>query len=487
MNVIIYGAGDAGSQIAKYCKGVNAYNLISFVDDKESLWGGAVEGIHVYPPSKLPDLIKQYEVKEIFIALPSVKRDQYQAILKRLSSLHVHLRSLPDPDEIIDDKVDLSDIKDVKVEDLLLRPSVEPIEKLLAQNISGKIVLVTGAGGSIGSELCRQIIKLNPKQILLVDHAEFNLYKISQELNLLSKKYYPPVNIAALLLSVNDQDQIYECIARYRPDTIYHAAAYKHVSIVENNIIAGVKNNIFGTLFLATSAYQLGVRSFTLISTDKAVRPTSIMGVTKRIAELILQSFASKKFIEHKKHSTIFSMVRFGNVLGSSGSVVPLFQSQINKGGPITVTHRDVTRYFMTISEASQLVIQASSLATGGDIFLLDMGDPVKIYDLAKNMIELAGMSLKSQDFPDGDIEIQITGLAKGEKLFEELLINGTPERTDHPKILVASENLIEWDILDNYLKELFTLLRDPKKVQESLIKLVPIFNEGGAFLAKNN
>jgi FlaA1/EpsC-like NDP-sugar epimerase len=350
---------------------------------------------------------------------------------------------------------------------------------LLAQNVTGKVVLITGAGGSIGSELCRQIIRLNPKKIILIDHAEFNLYTILREINLLAKRMsFPSSSITPLLLSISDEVQVKEVFNRYRPNTIYHAAAYKHVGIVENNIFAGVKNNIFGTLYLATAAYEYGVDSFTLISTDKAVRPTSIMGVTKRIAEMILQSFASAKFKELKKHSTRFSMVRFGNVLGSSGSVVPLFQSQINGGGPVTVTHQDVTRYFMTISEASQLVIQASSLASGGDVFLLDMGEPIKILDLAKNMIELAGMSLKSPQFPNGDIEIVITGLSKGEKLFEEMLISSTPEKTIHPKIFVANEDFVVQEVLEKCLQDLFGAFCDDKRLHQLLTLIVPMHDE---------
>lgn len=478
MNVIIYGAGEAGCQIAKYCVGTSAYNLIGFVDDAESLWGQVIDNVPVYPPSKLTALVKKHDVKEIFVAIPSAKRDRYQAILKKLSLLHVHLRSLPKLDQIIDRSVNLEDVKDVKVEDLLLRPSVEPVEELLELNIAEKVVLITGAGGSIGSELCRQIIRLNPKKIILIDHSEFNLYTISQEMDLLAKrKSFPLTSITSLLLSIADESQVREVINRYRPHTIYHAAAYKHVGIVENNIYSGIKNNIFGTLYLATAAYEYGVKSFTLVSTDKAVRPTSIMGITKRIAELILQSFASEEFKNLQQHATRFSMVRFGNVLGSSGSVVPLFQSQINKGGPVTVTHRDVTRYFMTISEASQLVVQASSLASGGEVFLLDMGEPIKILDLAKNMIELAGMSVRSSEQPHGDIEIVITGLAKGEKLFEEMLISGVPAKTIHPKIFKANEDFIKWDTLEKYLQGLLLKSHGAEKLYDLLTSMVPIYN----------
>jgi FlaA1/EpsC-like NDP-sugar epimerase len=456
MSVLIYGAGEAGTQIADYCQQSNVYSLAGFIDDNPALYGKNVKNIHVYPPEKIPELVKNLDVKEIFIAIPSAQRDRYQAILRKLSIHNIHLRTLPKLDEINNGRVNLGDVQEINIEDLLLRAPVKPINDLLNQNVSNMVVLITGAGGSIGSELCRQIIRLAPKKIILIDHAEFSLYSISEELHTYVKKNnFPSSVIISLLASVSDELQIRSVIEKFRPDTIFHAAAYKHVSLVENNISAALKNNIFGTLYIAKAAYELGVKNFSLISTDKAVRPTSVMGMTKRISEMILQSFASLNFKKNINHNTCFSIVRFGNVLGSSGSVVPIFREQIRRGGPITVTHPDVTRYFMTISEAAQLVIQASSLAKEGDVLLLDMGEPVKIYELAKKMIWLSGATIKNSKNPSGDIEIVFTSLKPGEKLAEEMFIVGSAEETRHPKIMRAKEDFLDWEYFGPKLLEI--------------------------------
>lgn len=470
INVLIYGAGEAGKQISTYCKKSNFYNLLGFIDDNHSLYGTFINGIKVYAPEDIQNLITNFDVTEIFVAIPSVRRERYHAILRKLNSYHIHLRTLPTIEEISDGRVNLDDIREIKIEDLLLRPPVEPIKELLINNIKDKVVMITGAGGSIGSELCRQIIKLMPKKIILLDHSEFNLFTITSELQLICQNNnLTEVPIVALLGSVSDETQIRAQIEEHIPDTLFHAAAYKHVSIVENNIAAGVKNNIFGTLYLAKASYEFGVKNFVLISTDKSVRPSSFMGATKRVSELILQAFASSQFQRERPHKTCFSMVRFGNVLGSSGSVVPIFKDQIKKGGPVTVTHPEVTRYFMTICEAAQLVIQASSLAKGGEIFLLDMGEPVKIYDLARNMIELTGMYIKDSDNVKGDIEIIFTGLGKGEKLYEETLISGVSLETIHPKIMIAKESYLDWGELKNALDEIGNSPINDTKILESL------------------
>ncbi len=456
INVLIYGAGEAGTQIADYCQKSNVYNLVGFIDDNSALHGKNIKKILVYPAYKIAELTKNFDVKEIFIAIPSAPRDRYQTILRKLSTHHIHLRTLPKLNDINDGKVNLEDIKEINIADLLLRAPVEPLSDLLKQNVSNKAVLITGAGGSIGSELCKQIIRLMPKQIILLDHSEFNLYTISEELSAFANKYnIYNSEIYSLLISVSDELQIRSVVEKFKPDTIFHAAAYKHVSLVENNISVALKNNIFGTLYIAKAAYEFGVKNFTLISTDKAVRPTSVMGMSKRISEMILQSFASSNFKKNINHNTCFSIVRFGNVLGSSGSVVPIFREQIRRGGPITVTHPDVTRYFMTISEAAQLVIQASSLAKDGDVFLLDMGEPVKIYELAKKMIWLSGATIKNSKNPSGDIEIVFTNLKPGEKLAEEMFIMGSVEETSHPKIMRAKEDFLEWEYFGPKLLEI--------------------------------
>jgi FlaA1/EpsC-like NDP-sugar epimerase len=404
----------------------------------------------VYSPIEISRLIETHGVSDILLAMPSIDRSRRNQILQNLRDFHVHVRSLPDLVDLAQGLVTVLDIKELEPDDLLGRASVEPDSELMLKNIQHKIVLVTGAGGSIGSELCRQIIKAQPAKILLLDHSEFNLYKIESELSKLvrASSHSNEEKIIPILASVKDENQLKKIFSQWSIDTIYHAAAYKHVPLVECNPIEGVQNNVIGTFNLANLAQSKGVKNFVLISTDKAVRPTNVMGASKRFAELILQALA-----DNNAAGTCFSMVRFGNVLDSSGSVVPLFREQIRVGGPITLTHAEVTRYFMTIPEAAQLVIQAGAMAKGGEVFVLDMGEPVKIYDLARRMVQLSGLSVRDELNPHGDIEIVITGLRPGEKLYEELLIGENPISTTHPRIMMARENFLPFvDLMNEIL-----------------------------------
>jgi FlaA1/EpsC-like NDP-sugar epimerase len=398
--------------------------------------------------------------------MPSIGRAKRNQILQDLREHQIHVRSLPDLIDLAQGRVTVLDIKELEPDDLLGRESVEPDSQLISKNISNKIVLVSGAGGSIGSELCRQILRANPQKLLLLDHSEFNLYAIESELiNIMQAAGIEVAGkIIPILGSVKDERRLEEVFSQWSINTVYHAAAYKHVPLVESNPVEGLENNVIGTLNLATVAQKYGVHNFVLISTDKAVRPTNVMGASKRFSELILQALADT----NKEKSTCFSMVRFGNVLGSSGSVVPLFREQIRVGGPITLTHADVTRYFMTIPEAAQLVIQAGAMAKGGEVFVLDMGEPVKIYDLARRMVQLSGLSVQDNENPQGDIEIVVTGLRPGEKLYEELLIGENPVSTTHPLIMMAREEYLN---LDDLMREIELLKISIKKSQvESLI-----------------
>ncbi len=450
-NTLIYGAGEAGIQLATtFVKGAG-YKLKGFVDDDEQLRGKNINTYPIYHSSELATTIEKNDIVEIFLALPSISSARYHEILNALSEFKVQVKTLPKLRELAQGRVRLRDIRGVNIEDLLLRSTVEPNEVLLKKNITEKVVLVTGAAGSVGGELCRQIIKLQPSKLVLIDNSEFQLYKVAGELQQECKKWN--VELIPLLASVTDRETIFKIIEKWTPDTLYHAAAYKHVPIVEANLSSGIKNNVFGTLYTAQAALAHDVKNFILISTDKAVRPTSVMGASKRIAEIILQALSEDSSLQSKK--TCFSMVRFGNVLGSSGSVVPLFKRQIDLGGPITLSDPLVTRYFMTITEAAQLVIQASAMAKGGDVFLLDMGTPIKIIDLAEKMVNLAGLQIKSAANPDGDIEIVVTGLKTGEKLYEELLIKDARLETEHPKIMKAKEEFISWEVLAEFLIQL--------------------------------
>ena len=447
--VFIYGAGQAGRQLARAMSGSQEMRVAGFLDDDKRLHGHVLNGQPIYNPADLPLLAESLGIKDVLLAMPSVSRKRRNEILGQIQQAQVSVRTLPSVSDLVQGKVTISDLRELDIDDLLGREAVTPNQILLSKNITGKIVMVTGAGGSIGSELCRQIISLHPEKMILVEQSEFALYDIHQELE--SKK--TDISIIPLLASVQDADRMNELLSVWHPYTVYHAAAYKHVPIVEHNLSEGLKNNVMGTLFVAQAAIAHEVENFVLISTDKAVRPTNIMGASKRLAEIALQALAAES------SSTKLSIVRFGNVLGSSGSVVPKFRQQIKEGGPITITHPEITRFFMTISEASQLVIQAGAMAKGGDVFVLDMGEPVKIINLAERMVELSGLSVKNEQNPDGDIEIEITQLRPGEKLFEELLIGNNPEPTSHNRIMKAHEPFLAWGRLEDEIEALAVAL----------------------------
>ncbi|QYU68621.1 polysaccharide biosynthesis protein [Leptolyngbya sp. 15MV] len=469
--VMIYGAGSAGRQLANAIRMSTEMQLAGFIDDDPSLHLGVLNGVHVYDPADLQSVVAKHKVTDILLALPSASRGRRARIVKDLRRLHLHIRTLPGVIDLAKGTVSVSDLKELDIEDLLGRPTVPPNTELLNKAIANRTVLVTGAGGSIGSELCRQIAMIGPATLILVDHSEFLLYSIHQELTRTAAEAgRSNFRVVAVLASVTDPVRIDAVISSSRPDCIFHAAAYKHVPLVEDNIAEGVNNNVFGTLNVAQIAQRNGVDLVVLISTDKAVRPTNVMGASKRLSELVLQA----KHHADQQSGTRFSMVRFGNVLGSSGSVVPLFRKQISAGGPVTVTHREVTRYFMTIPEAAQLVIQAGAMSTGGEVFVLDMGKPVKVMDLARNMIELSGMAVSDKE-RDGDIEIAIVGLRPGEKLYEELLIGADAQPTDHPRILRAHESFIEWGELEQSLARLRKAIDagDAAQVNEILLAAI--------------
>lgn len=465
--VLIYGAGGAGRQLAMAMAHSHEMQVVGFLDDDKHLHGQVLNGLAIYDPEDLDDLVAQLSINDVLLAMPRLGRHRRNEILDGIRSAHVSVRTLPSLTDLAQGKVSVSDLHELDIDDLLGREAVDPDIRLLSKNIQGKTVLVTGAGGSIGSELCRQILSMAPTQLLLVEQSEFALYAIHQELE--TKATDHQALLVPLLASVRDVERMGEIMSTWHPHTIYHAAAYKHVPLVEHNPAEGIKNNVLGTLRTAQMAVEHGVRHFVLISTDKAVRPTNIMGASKRLAELVLQALAADN------PATCFSMVRFGNVLGSSGSVVPLFRQQIRNGGPITLTHPEITRYFMTIPEASQLVIQAGAMAEGGDVFVLDMGQPVKIMDLARRMVELSGLSLKYEENPEGDIAIEISGLRPGEKLYEELLIGDNPMPTPHPRIMKAHEDYFPWASLQAKLKTLENLLdnNEVAAVRSLMAKLV--------------
>ena len=446
--VLIYGAGSSGRQLAAAMTASRESSVVGFLDDDPSLYGTRVNGLPVYAPKRLPDMIERKKVTDVLLALPSVSRQRRNDIIQRLRGLPVNVRTLPGLMDLAHGRVEASDLRELTIEDLLSRDPVAPEIGGPLNQIEGRTILVTGAGGSIGSELCRQIILARPARLLLLELSEFALYAIHRNLTEASD-----VEIIPLLGSVVDEARVEEILRAWSPDMVFHAAAYKHVPLVEHNPLEGLRNNAIGTLRIAELSARLGVRNFVLVSTDKAVRPTNIMGATKRLAELILQGLAAEQ------EQTCFSMVRFGNVLGSSGSVVPLFREQIRQGGPITITHPDITRYFMTIPEAAQLVVQASTMAKGGEVFVLDMGEPVRIYDLARNMIELCGLTLRSDENPDGDVEITTVGMRPGEKLYEELLIGDNPRPTAHPRIMMATEHCLAWKDLRTKLAQLEDLI----------------------------
>jgi FlaA1/EpsC-like NDP-sugar epimerase len=449
--VLVYGAGNAGQQLALSSAHDPNLTVLGFLDDDERLDGQRLDGVPIHHSGRLGELLETTQIDMILLAMPNLPRSRRAEIVHRLSRHHVEVMTLPDLQQIIDGKVSVSDLRQIQVADVLGRDAVQPNQILLARTVIGKVVMVTGAGGSIGSELCRQILTQRPSKLVLVEMTEHALFKIDSELRELRRHLDDSLDAPEIipeLLSVLDWDAVQRAFARYRPDTVFHAAAYKHVPLVEANPLSGLNNNVFGTLALAEAARRFEVARFILVSTDKAVRPTNIMGASKRICELVLQGCADTDASGKGGASTIFTMVRFGNVLGSSGSVVPHFEEQIRSGGPVTVTHRDVTRFFMTIPEAAQLVMQAGSMAVGGDVFVLDMGEPVRIVDLAKTMIELAGLTVRDEANPGGDIEIVEIGLRPGEKLYEELLIGTTREPTQHSQITRSAESFIPEPVL---------------------------------------
>lgn len=457
-HIVIYGAGEAGIQLANALARNEDYRAVAYIDDNPTLNKAIIQGLQVYKPIMLPKLIESMQVSQVFLAMPTITKTRKSEILQALEPLPLHVLTIPNMSELLSGERSIDEVREIEIDELLGRETVEPDIELLKVCIKDKVVMVTGAGGSIGSELCRQIIRLHPTKLVLFEASEFALYSIENELlNLLKTDVidFNTENLIPTLGSVQNQTRLEEVMHQHKVNTVYHAAAYKHVPLVEHNPLEGISNNIFGTLYTALAAKNCRVRHFVLISTDKAVRPTNVMGATKRIAELVLQALA-------QQHSqTIFSMVRFGNVLGSSGSVVPLFRKQIQAGGPITITHPDIIRYFMTIPEAALLVIQAGALARGGEVFLLDMGEPVKIIDLAKRMVHLSGYTIKDDANPQGNIELKYTGLRPGEKLYEELLIDSEADKTLHPKIFKAHENYIDWADLEKVINKLSSAYED--------------------------
>lgn len=479
--ILIYGAGVSGRQFAAAIRNRREMIVAGFIDNNRQIQGASIDGVRVYSAQHLEKLVRVLAIDEILLAIPSATQHRRNEILAQLRPLRVNVRTLSDLMELALDETKTGYVKDLAIEDLLGRDPVLPDRSVMDAHIKGRIILVTGAGGSIGSELSRQLIASHPRTLLLFDSNEFALYTIHRELELLQAALAPEITtrtqVVALLGSIQDEHRISDILALWQPERVYHAAAFKHVPLVEHNIIQGVENNVFGTINVARQCVFHGVPHFVLISTDKAVRPTNVMGATKRLAEMALQILAQSQT------RTCLSMVRFGNVLGSSGSVVPLFRQQIMKGGPITITDERITRFFMTIPEAAQLVIQAGAMATGGDVFVLDMGEPVRIVDLARNMVELSGLTIRDHDNPYGDIELHFIGLRPGEKLYEELLIEDAPLKTTHPRIRKAIEKFLPKQILDERLKELRVAIaaRDPSPVRSILSQAVAEFHPNSA------
>lgn len=447
--VLIYGAGSSGRQLAQALLNGEQFHPVAFVDDDATLQRSTILGMHVGSPAQIAAIVKSKNVSRILLAMPSASRARRREVLESLDNLPIPVQTVPGMSDIVDGSMRIDELQDVKIEDLLGRDPVAPKLKLMHANIKEKVVMVTGAGGSIGSELCRQIVQYEPTMLVLFEASEFALYSIEQELAAYIQELGVEVKLKPILGNVQKQARVQAVMQSFKVQTVYHAAAYKHVPLVEYNIVEGVSNNVFGTWCAAEAAIAAGVETFVLISTDKAVRPTNIMGASKRLAELVLQGLSTRQ------HHTRFCMVRFGNVLGSSGSVVPLFREQIRNGGPLTVTHPEIIRYFMTIPEAAQLVIQAGAMGKGGDVFVLDMGEPVRIADLARRMVHLMGLEVKDQQHPDGDIEISFSGLRPGEKLYEELLIGENVRQTAHPRIMAADEVSLSWKEMAELLREL--------------------------------
>ncbi|MFG0462309.1 polysaccharide biosynthesis protein [Pseudomonas sp. yb_1] len=488
--VAIYGAGAAGNQLMAALRLDRAMRPVAFIDDDESIADRVISGLQVFHGKDIQRMIEMTGAEEVLLAIPSAARSRRREILARLENFPLHVRSIPSFMDLASGRVKVDDIQEVDIADLLGRDAVPAQQDLLARCVTGKTVMITGAGGSIGSELCRQIVSLKPKALLLFEHSEFNLYNIAGELEQRIAREALPVRLLPFLGSVRNQKHMLDTMSMWRVDTVYHAAAYKHVPMVEHNITEGLLNNVIGTLNTAQAALQANVANFVLISTDKAVRPTNVMGSTKRLAEMTLQAL-SKEVAPilfgdaanvARVNKTRFTMVRFGNVLGSSGSVIPLFHKQIKSGGPLTVTHPKITRYFMTIPEAAQLVIQAGSMGQGGDVFVLDMGEPVKIVTLAEKMIHLSGLSVRSERNPHGDIAIEFTGLRPGEKLYEELLIGDNVSPTPHSMIMTANEDHLSWETLKQKLSELLsaTSQEDFTRVRQLLRETVSGYSPEG-------
>lgn len=479
--VLVYGAGSAGRQLVGAIRHSNLLQVVGFLDDDTSLQGGILDGLVIFKPEELVEVANTVKVTDILLAIPSATRARRNQIIEMITKANLAVRTLPNLSDLAEGKITASDVRELDIDDLLGRESVSPDPQLLSKNITGKVVLVTGAGGSIGGELCRQIIQQSPKALVILDLSEFALYTIEQDLsNRIARLHHDSgaqIHLEPILGSILDVVLVKKLLNAWKPHIIFHAAAYKHVPLVETNFSEGIKNNVRGTQILANAAVKYEIPNFVLISTDKAVRPTNIMGASKRLAEMVLQAWANSP----NKHKTNFSMVRFGNVLDSSGSVVPLFRRQIKNGGPLTVTHPEVTRYFMTIPEAAQLVMQAASMSKGGEVFVLDMGHPVKILELARHIIELSGLVERTKENPDGDIEIEITGLRPGEKLYEELLIGNNPQPTSHLLIMKANESYLDQKTLEKSLDQLMNAAISGNKLelQAGLQNLVSGYNPG--------
>lgn len=475
-SVIIYGAGSSGRQLATALNAGPEYFVSAFIDDDETKHGSIVQGIPVRAFDDIHELIKKRKATKALLAMPSATRARRKEVLTQLEPLSIKVLSIPGMADIVEGKAKLSEFRDVEVEDLLGRDPVTPKPELMTANIANKVVMVTGAGGSIGSELCRQIVKIKPSKLVLYERSEIALYSIEKELAEYISKQGLVIELAPIMGSVQRINRLETVMMTFGVNTVYHAAAYKHVPLVEHNVVEGVRNNVFGTYYAAKASVNAKVETFVLISTDKAVRPTNVMGATKRMAELVLQGLAQE---QGDKHNTRFCMVRFGNVLGSSGSVVPLFRRQIKEGGPITLTHPDITRFFMTIPEAAQLVIQAGAMGKGGDVFVLDMGDSVKIKDLATKMVRLSGFEIKNESNPHGDIEILCTGLRPGEKLYEELLIGDNVEKTPHERIMSANEVMLPLSELNVFIEALDQACHnfEHEKIRQLLLDAPTSFN----------
>mgnify|MGYP003390126373 CR=1 FL=1 len=472
--VLVFGAGAAGRQLAAALSFGHEMRVIGFVDDDRTLQNNMLNGVPIYPAAHLADLIQELVIDDLLLAAPSSTRQRRRELFEGVQDTNVVIRTLPSMMDLAQGRVTVSDLRELDIDELLGRDTVTPDRILMSKTVAKKTVLISGAGGSIGSELCRQIMALGPTRILLVEQCEYNLYSIHRELEGMSEDSDEPVEMVPILASVLDEGRIDSMFAQWAPDTVYHAAAYKHVPLVELNPAEGLRNNVFGTQVMAQAAARHDVADFVLISTDKAVRPTNVMGASKRMAEQILQGLAASR------SNTRFSMVRFGNVLGSSGSVVPLFRQQIKAGGPITITHAEISRYFMTIPEAAQLVIQAAAMADGGEVFVLDMGVAVRIIDLARRMIELSGLAVRDADNPDGDIEIDVIGIRPGEKLYEELLIGTDAEQTEHVKIMRANEPFLESSVMAKRLVDLDEAIKsnDTDGIYRVIKQVVPEYGQ---------